>query len=268
MLEKLRMEIIKKKVFFGNPVGISWEDVPIKYMLKKWWDIKSKTLAPSNYLTNYSWRNLLGDNMESEMFSNLWRKQLLYKEDPITNFISSKMGSVQGKDLYKMELQINTDGSRDAIRRAGTGWICRDHRGKIIMTFARSIGRDTSNMAEAKASLNGLEWCSQNGHSNVILDCDSKIVVEMIKGNYNIPWQMKNIITRIQNISSTITCEVRHCYREANQVADALAKWSITNEELVIFAQAHLPSIAIGPYKLDLIQMESLRNKQRKNYFV
>ncbi|KAH0711971.1 hypothetical protein KY289_007930 [Solanum tuberosum] len=51
-----------------------------------------------------------------------------------------------------------------------------------------------------------------------------EIVVEMIKGNYNIPWQMKNIITRIQNISSTITCEVRHCYREANQVADALAK--------------------------------------------
>ncbi|WMV54269.1 hypothetical protein MTR67_047654 [Solanum verrucosum] len=46
----------------------------------------------------------------------------------------------------------------------------------------------------------------------------------MIKGNYNIPWKMEDIIIRIQNISSTIICEVRHCYREANQVADALAK--------------------------------------------
>ncbi|KAK4708469.1 hypothetical protein R3W88_029394 [Solanum pinnatisectum] len=63
-------------------------------------------------------------------------------------------------------------------------------------------------MAEAKATLNGLEWCSQNGHSNVILECDSKIVIEIIKDNYNIPWQMNNImITRTQIISRTITCE-------------------------------------------------------------
>lgn len=79
---------------------------------------------------------------------------------------------------------------------------------------------------------------------------------------------MKNIIIHIQNISSAITCEVRHCYKKVNQVADALAKWSITKKELVIFAHVHLPSIAIEPYRLDPIQMESLRHKQRKNYFV
>ncbi|WMV54242.1 hypothetical protein MTR67_047627 [Solanum verrucosum] len=54
----------------------------------------------------------------------------------------------------------------DAIGRSGTGGICRDHRGKIIMAFARSIGRDTSNMADAKAALNFLngvlsKWASQ-----------------------------------------------------------------------------------------------------------
>ncbi|KAG5575790.1 hypothetical protein H5410_055924 [Solanum commersonii] len=32
-------------------------------------------------------------------------------------------------------VKINTDGSRDAIGRVGTGGICRDHRGKIIMAF-------------------------------------------------------------------------------------------------------------------------------------
>uniref|UniRef100_A0A0V0HIM0 Putative ovule protein n=1 Tax=Solanum chacoense TaxID=4108 RepID=A0A0V0HIM0_SOLCH len=36
----------------------------------------------------------------------------------------------------------------------------------------------------------------------------------------------------------------------------------------LLFSHAHLLSIAIGPYKLGLIQMESLRHKQRKNYFV
>ncbi|KAH0711973.1 hypothetical protein KY289_007932 [Solanum tuberosum] len=60
-------------------------------------------------------------------------------------------------------VKINTDGSRDAIGRAGTGGICRDHRGKIIMAFARSIGRVTSNMAEAKVALNGLNGVLKMG---------------------------------------------------------------------------------------------------------
>ncbi|KAH0662267.1 hypothetical protein KY284_027198 [Solanum tuberosum] len=71
----------------------------------------------------------------------------------------------------------------DAIGRAGTGGICNDHRGKIIIAFARSIGRDITNIVEANAALNDLEWCSQHELSNVILECDSKIVVEMIKGS-------------------------------------------------------------------------------------
>ena len=54
-------------------------------------------------------------------------------------------------------VKINTDGSRDAIGRAGTGGICRDHCGKIIIAFTQSIGRDTSNMAKSMAALNGLE---------------------------------------------------------------------------------------------------------------
>ncbi|WMV54246.1 hypothetical protein MTR67_047631 [Solanum verrucosum] len=60
-------------------------------------------------------------------------------------------------------VKINTDGSGDAIGRAGTGGICRDHRGKIIMAFARSIGRVTSNMVEAKAALNGLNGVLKMG---------------------------------------------------------------------------------------------------------
>ncbi|MCD7450322.1 hypothetical protein HAX54_005301, partial [Datura stramonium] len=63
-------------------------------------------------------------------------------------------------------VKINTNGSRDANGRAGIGGICRDHRGKIIMAFAQSVGMDTSNMAEAKIALKGLEWCYQNGHNN------------------------------------------------------------------------------------------------------
>ncbi|XP_060203024.1 uncharacterized protein LOC132631467 [Lycium barbarum] len=293
--EKLAKQMLN---FFGNPVGISWEDIPIKCVLQKWWNIKPKNSLHQTILQItpliICWEIWKARCSVIYGGNKCYTKQIQYKILSYLKWIVSKAKSntewsYRWENMYqpvmglipKIEcivvkwlklsenwVKINTDGSKDANGRAEIGGNCRDHRGIIIMAFARTVGMDTSNMAEAKAALNGLEWCYRNGHSNVILECDSKIVVEMIKGNYHIPWQMKNIITHIQNISSTITCEVRHCYREANQVADALAKWSITNENLNIFAHAHLPSRANGPYRLDLIQMESLWHKQRKNSFV
>ncbi|XP_070005612.1 uncharacterized protein [Nicotiana sylvestris] len=136
------------------------------------------------------------------------------------------------------------------------------------MAFASSIGRTSSNMAEASAALAGVEWCSRNGCNNIILECDSQLVVDLINGKSKPPWKMQGIIRRIQDIAGQLNRAIHHCYREANQVADALAKWSIDNEELLIFSHHDLPISAIGPYRLDYIQMMSLRHKHRKNTFL
>ncbi|OIT37333.1 protein tic 21, chloroplastic, partial [Nicotiana attenuata] len=158
-------------------------------------------------------------------------------------------------------LKINTDGSKDAEVNSGIGGICRDHRGKLTMAFASSIGKTSSNMAEASAALAGVEWRSCNGCNNIILECDSQLVVDLINGKSKPPWQMQVIIRRIQDIAGQLNCAIRHCYREANQFTDALAKWSIDNEELLIFSHHDLPIFAVGPY------MVSLRHKHRKNTF-
>nr|XP_016435794.1 PREDICTED: uncharacterized protein LOC107762006 [Nicotiana tabacum] len=77
-------------------------------------------------------------------------------------------------------LKINTDGIKDAKGNSGIGGIYIDHKGKLTMTFASSIGRTNSNMAEASAALAGVEWCSRNGCNNTILECDSQLVVDLI----------------------------------------------------------------------------------------
>nr|XP_016474344.1 PREDICTED: uncharacterized protein LOC107796124 [Nicotiana tabacum] len=121
-------------------------------------------------------------------------------------------------------LKINIDGSKDAEGNSGIGGICRDHRGKLTMTIAFSIGRTSSNMVEASAALAGVEWCSRSDCNNIILECDSQLVVDLINGKSKLPWQMQGIIKRIQDIAGQLNCAIRHCYRESNQIADALAK--------------------------------------------
>ncbi|XP_070014479.1 uncharacterized protein LOC142175077 [Nicotiana tabacum] len=139
------------------------------------------------------------------------------KELYSSNYSSDNTCVVKWHKPPEYWLKINTDGSKDAEGNSGIGGICRDHRGKLTMVFASSIGRTSSNKAKASAAL------------------------------------ARGIIRRIQDIVGQLNCAIRHCYREANQVADALAKWSIDNEELLIFSHRDLPISAVGPYRLDYI---------------
>ncbi|XP_070047509.1 uncharacterized protein [Nicotiana tomentosiformis] len=51
------------------------------------------------------------------------------------------------------------------------------------------------------------------------------------KGKSNTAWQLQNSIDVITQMLSQTTNIVQHCYREANQIANALAKWSIEEHE-------------------------------------
>jgi len=65
----------------------------------------------------------------------------------------------------------------------GVGGILRDHRGNMIMAFSQNLGSGTSNLAEATAALLGLQWYHANGYDRIILECDSKLVIDMSSDN-------------------------------------------------------------------------------------
>lgn len=91
---------------------------------------------------------------------------------------------------------------------------------KVNMIF--SLGRSSSKLAEA--ILTGLTWCLQNGVNHIIIECDSLLVINMVRGRSKPPCNMLDTINHIQGTRRLLTCSVQHYYREVNHVADALAK--------------------------------------------
>ena len=76
--------------------------------------------------------------------------------------------------------------------------------------------------AESLALLVGLFFCGKIQVSNITVRCDSKILADMLNGKASIPWKISPILKKISRYKRSVA-EIKHCFREANSVADALA---------------------------------------------
>lgn len=81
---------------------------------------------------------------------------------------------------------------------------------------------------------------------------------------------MRNIIEEIIQILDQIRVKVSQWYREANQVAYALAKHATTLDNGTFHDRLQqLPGGAKGPFQLDKLQLPSFRSRYDKaNFFV
>ena len=71
------------------------------------------------------------------------------------------------------------DGScRGNPGNCGGGGVLRDHRGRMNAGFSAHYGFGTNNEAELRALLQGVRLCKEMDCLNVILECDSKVVVD------------------------------------------------------------------------------------------
>ena len=122
--------------------------------------------------------------------------------------------------------KLNTDGSAiGSTGRAGGGGVIRDHNGQWLKGFARPIGDSNSCMAELWALRDGLLLAKEMGLSNLIIELDALSVVLLINNN-TINLLMEPLLTDCRNLLSEIpNKQIVHIYREANQGADALAKF-------------------------------------------
>ncbi|MQM17743.1 hypothetical protein Taro_050720 [Colocasia esculenta] len=160
-------------------------------------------------------------------------------------------------------LKLNVDGAfKSTSSIAAGGGILRNHIGNIIFAFSAIYqGVCSSLEAEALALRNGIILCYEKGISDFLIESDSLVLVQMMKGNYSIPWRLsiitQDILYRCQNIHVSLS----HIYREANQVADILAGFgcSITNSCCVWSSWADLPPSVKGPYRLDKMGLPSIR---------
>lgn len=96
------------------------------------------------------------------------------------------------------------------------------------MSFRVNLGICSNNKDEAMAVLGGLKTLTEFVFKNVILEGDSKLIVDILNGVVATPWEVKNIIEKCLSLKSYFTnYKVQHVYRERNKYVDCA-----TNEAL------------------------------------
>ncbi|KAH0681920.1 hypothetical protein KY289_019672 [Solanum tuberosum] len=123
-------------------------------------------------------------------------------------------------------VKFNTDASYDITNgKAGLGCVIRNHNGDLNMSFSIAVQCGSNNQAEAVAANYGLKWCIHNGFTEIQLELDSLIIVDMLINNRDTTNMklIRIIQDTIQNMDK-LDIIVSNCYREANSGADFFAK--------------------------------------------
>ena len=107
--------------------------------------------------------------------------------------------------------------------------------GRWVKGFARAIGFTTSIIAEFWALRDGLLLADQIGVQNLVIELDAKVVVELVQSNTtsnafysSLLADCRSLLGRFQHF------KVQHVFREANRVADALAKLGCSMQEYFV----------------------------------
>ncbi|KAL1195153.1 putative ribonuclease H protein [Cardamine amara subsp. amara] len=122
--------------------------------------------------------------------------------------------------------KLNFDGSRGREGQASIGGIFRNHKAEFLLGYSESIGEATSTMAEFAALKRGLELVLENGWTNLWLEGDAKIIVDIIakRGRLRCEETIKHVNYINVVMPGLSNCVLSHVYREGNRAADKLAK--------------------------------------------
>lgn len=104
---------------------------------------------------------------------------------------------------------------------------------------------------------------------NIIIESNSMIITNMLKNKNGGSFRINRIIEETSEMLKQNTVKITHYYREANQLANWLAKFAMNSHDGSIYLSANeLPNGAKGPYLLDKRQIPSIRSKVDKaNFF-
>ncbi|OIT40238.1 hypothetical protein A4A49_51905 [Nicotiana attenuata] len=89
--------------------------------------------------------------------------------------------------------------------------------------FAKFYGNCSCNVAEAKAMRRGIKVCITMGLTNVIVESDSTIILNLIKRIRKPPCRFNDIIDHIQTMTKDRNYVFYHTLREGNNSVDMLA---------------------------------------------
>ncbi|PHU20008.1 hypothetical protein BC332_11159 [Capsicum chinense] len=166
-------------------------------------------------------------------------------------------------------LKLNTDGSsKGNSGSAGGGGIIKNSEGCFVLDFAENYGICSNNVAEVKAILQGIKICISMRLSNVIIEDDSQIIIDMINNKMKPPWQIYYIIDHIIQLSSKVNFIFVHTYREGNKLADLLANYGESIPGNIIMNSVNLlPDFVKAFLNLEKLGIPNFRFKTKSDHF-
>ncbi|XP_019169762.1 PREDICTED: uncharacterized protein LOC109165453 [Ipomoea nil] len=161
-------------------------------------------------------------------------------------------------------LKLNTDASFADDAAAG-GTCLRDSSGCLIAGLCFRLEATSALEAEAFSLRCALLWCMAFAKRPFTIEVDSLALATLVEGKQTkIPWKVRDAVLFVRSCLDTWGSTIRHVYREANQVADALASAALSFPTSMIFCNASsLPEKAKLALMYDLRGFSSLRAIRR-----
>ncbi len=126
------------------------------------------------------------------------------------------------KPLPANWVKLNFNGAVRKEESVGGG-IVRDCKGRILLAYAGPLGKVSNNVVELMALYWDLKFVLSVGWQDVQVEGDSKVIIEIVKGNMQEGWTIKSIINDIKNLLATINrFDLNHIFWEGNSMADGM----------------------------------------------
>ncbi|XP_060214024.1 uncharacterized protein LOC132641152 isoform X2 [Lycium barbarum] len=78
-------------------------------------------------------------------------------------------------------------------------------------------------------------WCLNNGFNLILGETDSLLLQNCITNQWTSPWKIEETVKKIKQLMIDNGVITRHCFREANEVADKLATQGHRSNENCIY---------------------------------
>lgn len=130
----------------------------------------------------------------------------------------------------KQVMEIWTDGaSKGNPGPAALGIVFGQLGGELLCVHGEAIGRATNNVAEYRAVVRALEFCSQWRIKRVALNLDSELIARQLNGAYRVKSpDLRPLYQQVVHLSRNLaTFRVRHVPRQKNRFADHLANLAL-----------------------------------------
>ena len=140
---------------------------------------------------------------------------------------------------FKLNIDDSLSGNPSRVEGGG---IIRNSHGEWVSGYARATRHTTSVVTELWALRDGINLCIDLNLTNVIIELDAKLVMDLLQneegrknGNEVIIADCREGLKKIPRV------RVQHCFREANMCVDALTRrGTFLFQDFVIFHSPHL----------------------------